>query len=492
MAHHPSPRTSPPGIGKTIARASSPPRSRGPGARPRLRGPLPDSAPGSAFVSAARPLSPVPAVAAAVAAGVLLAAAGPGELRAQEASGETAPVVRLGDEEREPGAELSEVFRVGRAMGEDWEQFARVADLAFDGSGRLYLLDAGPNRVLVFGPEGTFLRELGGAGGGPGELQSPSAIAVTTDGEVVVHDAGRRSLVVYGPDGEHRRDVSLDATEAFRLEGNRLEPDSTGGVLFVPFRLPGVDLAEGGIRRAEVEGSEDGEGDRRPPLLRLVPGNDARADTLALGPSSGEPSFRRSSSSGGRTRFAFSTGNEVFAPTLSWGPLPGGGAAVVDDTAYAVRIVDGSGRALRELRRDFGPRAVTGEIEEKMRERRRRSLEEGNFRIQSSGVPASVQRELRESLLQNVVEGMTFAEVVPPVQEIRTDPAGRIWVRRYGEDPSKAGPVDLLHAEGRYLATLPPEAWPDALGPDGRAAYVEEDDLGAERVVVRRLPAPLR
>ena len=71
---------------------------------------------------------------------------------------------------------------------------------------------------------------------------------------------------------------------------------------------------------------------------------------------------------------------------------------------------------------------------------------------------------------------------------------GRIWVQRRGEEPGSPGPIDVLTSDGRYVGTLAADATtvPDAFGPNGMAAFIEFDEFDVARVVVRRLPTPVR
>ncbi|MCY3809617.1 MAG: hypothetical protein OXG58_09395 [Gemmatimonadetes bacterium] len=71
---------------------------------------------------------------------------------------------------------------------------------------------------------------------------------------------------------------------------------------------------------------------------------------------------------------------------------------------------------------------------------------------------------------------------------VRTDPSGRVWVRRRGNDAKERGPIDLMTDSGRYIGTIVMQELLWAVSQSGLAAYVEEDDNGVESVVVRRLP----
>ena len=78
-------------------------------------------------------------------------------------------VIELPAEDRPLEADFEEVYRAGSLAGEDWEQFGRIASLAFDGAGNLYVLDRQAARVVVVSPDASHLRSFGRAGDGPGE-----------------------------------------------------------------------------------------------------------------------------------------------------------------------------------------------------------------------------------------------------------------------------------------------------------------------------------
>jgi len=60
-----------------------------------------------------------------------------------------------------------------------------------DVSGRTYIAGDPIDNVLVFGPDGRFVRRIGSSGSGPGELKDGSSLVVTGDGEFSVLDRGR-------------------------------------------------------------------------------------------------------------------------------------------------------------------------------------------------------------------------------------------------------------------------------------------------------------
>ena len=87
------------------------------------------------------------------------------------------------------------------------------------------------------------------------------------------------------------------------------------------------------------------------------------------------------------------------------------------------------------------------------------------------------------------IETMEFYDEVPVVRELSTSWSGRIWVQRRGEEPVSDGPIDVLAPDGRYLGSFRTGAarLPDAFGPGGLAAFIEQDELDIKTVVVGRL-----
>ncbi|MBN1249560.1 MAG: TIGR03663 family protein [Anaerolineae bacterium] len=73
--------------------------------------------------------------------------------------------------------------------------------LALGPNGELFVTDTGNKRVQVFDLEGNFLREFGGGGTGPGQLDEPVGIAVNADGLVAVADTWNRRVQVFTSEG---------------------------------------------------------------------------------------------------------------------------------------------------------------------------------------------------------------------------------------------------------------------------------------------------
>ncbi len=67
--------------------------------------------------------------------------------------------------------------------------------------GAVYVTDQGSHVVQQFGPDGTWLRDIGTAGTRPGELSAIGAVAVTSDNQVVVADGGSNRIVRFDATG---------------------------------------------------------------------------------------------------------------------------------------------------------------------------------------------------------------------------------------------------------------------------------------------------
>lgn len=89
------------------------------------------------------------------------------------------------------------------------EQLKQPHDAAFDKQGNIYITDTGHRRVLVFGPGGDFLRQLGKGGAGKGEFVTPLGIAVGEDGRVYVADESAGKVVIFRSNGEFLREFRV-------------------------------------------------------------------------------------------------------------------------------------------------------------------------------------------------------------------------------------------------------------------------------------------
>ena len=383
------------------------------------------------------------------------------------------------------------VFTVGTEEGRDWEMFSGIRTVAFDRSDNLYVLDGQNYRVVVFDARGRYLRHFGKRGGGPGELQAPLSLVINTDGNVVVNDIANRAFVVFKPTGEHVSNIPFP--EDLGFPGN-VFADGRGGVL--TRTLPRVVPQPGAAPPAAPSGPEFAN------IVRLPLQEKAASQQLYRIPIAPPQEQQLSGGSGNEQRRAFIRMDPVFAPTQLFAPLPNGALAVQHESPFAVKILDANGRAVRTLAREFPVRRVTERDKEAWKERQENGENPRGTQIMVSMGPQGSSTTIGAggarsgggagAPMRIDVEQTTFADVMSVVTGLRSDPQGRLWIQRRHQNGSASGPIDLVTAEGRYIGTLPAQELPNAVSASGLAAWIVLDDLGVERVTVRRLPANWR
>ena len=363
-------------------------------------------------------------------------------------------------------ATLEEVYRVGGAAAEGWGALGFVEQVAFDGAGRLFVLDEDVSRIIVIDTDGGLVREFGREGEGPGEFTWPEGFTVLRDGSAVVYDGWHSTFLVFGPEGGFERQVRMPIPDADDVDVNvtRIESawDGTAVVPTVAVEWVYIDLATGEARA------------ERGPVERIH---------------LEEPEARREPIAEHRLMGSFHE-NLMFAPELLVAPLPGGGAAFVDSVTYAVNVAGPTGGVARVLTRAIAPREVTEGLRDAWREAASEAL-----RTELAGELAGVAGPMPEPMkrvLDEFVNRWKLAGEVPVVRSLKSDREGRLWVERAGEEVTAegfaGGPIDVVSPEGDYVGTYaagsPP--MPAAFGPGGLLAFLETDSLGAITIVVRR------
>ena len=389
-------------------------------------------------------------------------------------------VVQLPAADRPLGWTAPEVFTVGDDEVRAEEQFSRITATAFDTRDNLYVLDGDVGRIAVFDRTGTLVRQFGRKGEGPGELRFPAAMAVTVDGLVVVLDPGNRALVVYDLDGKYQRNLPID--RAIGIGGRFLTAHPKGGVVFA--LNPGVSIVGGapqidtsGVRvfwqRSLEEGAE-------PVLLYTVkePGDAA--------PTRVERS--------GNSVMMMRTAPPAFTPRLHFGITGDGSLAFNRSADYELHVVTRPGAIAHALVRPIRPRKVTEADKEMERKRRLDAMRSGSGPTivvgggGGGGVrPAISQERLREAQEEGL-RNLQFAETMPVIQGLLTDPGGRLWIWRAGPSAGNPPVIDIVDAAGRYAGTVSGLAFPSAVSNSGLASYSTMNELDVPVVVVRRVP----
>ena len=359
-------------------------------------------------------------------------------------------------------AETEHVYTVGAYMGEDWESFGLLADVAFDGAGNAHIVDMRADRIVVVAPDGSFQRMVGGSGEGPGELRSPSALHVYPDGGYVVN--GTSAIDIFAPGGEHLRRIVMSVSAGTPRWDAKSFRD--GSFVSTVFRFD-IERFREGLEQLDPPG--------RP--IEIFPIEHGEPEVLYTAwdlpdPEGDRRRARRSSSSDGVSRMS---AGRAFEPRLHFDVTSDDRLAVVDSIGYRVKLVARDGSVVGTVERPIAPLTVTEAMKEAARDR---------YRAREVPSNVGIFRIERES-----VDELRFADEVPVIANMAVDWEDRIWVERTGADGVEPGPIDIVTPEGDYVGTLPADGVriPGAFGPNGLMAYTEADEVGIPTVRVIRL-----
>lgn len=387
--------------------------------------------------------------------------------------------VTLPERDRALQGAPEDVFRVGVEEGNETEVFSNIAGVGFDDAGNLFVLDRDNGRILVFDASGKYVRTVGSRGQGPGEFTFPVGLAVFPDGSLAVMDLGNSGISLFDPKGEYSDIVSPRPGVVQPRPSMILAPSTDRSLLLAGAQImasPGAPPQVSDslpIVRVAVDGTTE-----------IVHRTYNKGPTLSVsgGPNAQEVRLQSP---------------PVFTPQVTWAGLPDGGIAVSPGLNYEVRVVAPSGSVSRVLTRPIQPRAVSERDRDAARERTREQLESGSggLRIEENNGRRSISaggRGMPRQQIEQRLAAMEFAERVPVVRGISSDRAGNIWVQRDGGAGSEDYPIDVVTAAGEYRGTVRGIDMPSAFGPNGLVAFIETDDLGVQRVSVRRLPQAWR
>ena len=362
-------------------------------------------------------------------------------------------------------ARLVEEASIGVEAGADEYMLGQISSV-YATDDRIYVVDSQVPAVRVYDHEGSFVRNLGGKGQGPGEYTFPTIVAADEDGRVFLVVLNARRINVYDATGE------IADTWPFPNYWCCVWPmyPLAGEAVWAPVRQ-GEDISDSryGVQAVGPDGAS---GD-----VTWIPEIDYERATFAVGDREG---------------------TAPFSAYLTWNPGPDGlllvGAS--DTYRFEVHHPDGSKRIVQRF---WEPVPVPAEHREWERRRMvasRRRYTDPEFTWDGAEIPNHKP---------------AYLELIPAL-------SGETWVVRWGasvrltdcvEDPIRAGYeasyerpcwdndniVDVFGADGRYLGEvdLPDDVNPDANRfsvDDRRIVTLVEDANGVLRVKRYRLVLP--
>ncbi|MXW56777.1 MAG: hypothetical protein F4Z59_09040 [Gemmatimonadales bacterium] len=359
-------------------------------------------------------------------------------------------------------AALVPELSIGEVEGPDEYLFGRIGSIAVDDDRNVYVFDQQAREVRMFGPEGGYVRTLGGPGQGPGELQQPEAMALLPDRRVVVRDPGNARLQVYGPEEESLEEWPYVTT----LHSTRSLWTDDRGRTYVAARDP-----------SDPDGFDYD-------LLAVFDPDGTPRDTVA--PPHGD--FEAETVRGETGDGAMAIWGVPFAPRAIWVVHPSGHFASGISSSYAIDLEVPDG--VLRIERTHEPARV--------------------FPREADQARAQTERGIGMTVPGWTWDGPSIPDTKPPFTGLYPGRDGRLWVRVATEsqevenedhDPDSPfstpfvwrSPLrfDVFEADGTYLGAVnPPEDFSSSPSPvfDGNDVWaVSRDDLGIQRVVRYRI-----
>lgn len=378
---------------------------------------------------------------------------------------------------------LDTVAVLGDAFAEDAYQFNNVSagGLASDDAGNLYVLDRQGGRVLKYAPDGSHLATVGRQGEGPGELSQPIALSVGPGDTIWVSDFANSRMTGFPQDGDEPRTIPF--AENAGIPGQRLATLDDGFItMFRP--LFGFSRGSGG-RMEMTRVGQDEDVDSGPPMLpvlRLTRSLEP-VDTLWSAP---EPPMDMVQLEAAN-RVMVTMMSREFYPEFQWAGFSDGAVVISDSAAYVLRVLGPDGTVARTIVRAPAPRPTTEADRERARQRvRDESGQGGGVRIGGGGP----DQETQDRILQQRLEKMTFADVIPRVVGLRVDPASRIWVGVSEDTPDEVDRIDIYDRRGTLLGELRDFPFPDVFLTADRIGVLRSDELDVQQVVILDVNRP--
>lgn len=318
-------------------------------------------------------------------------------------------------------------LRIGQFDGPDEYTFANVYSVNPAPHGGIYVYDGTLDALRQYDSAGTFVRQIGRKGAGPGEFEDPNGVAALPDGRLVVWDARHQRMNLY--------DTSGTFVTSWRLSTNLFSPRAlsvdTAGTIYALLMLDEFD-------------PQHPTAPRRTGLVRLAADGTTR-DTIPT-PTLPEPRTLSTTMRSGSS-FGVTMRPVPYVPQPDWGVSPLGYLVSTSADRYAI-LLHRTGHPLR-VERDVPSVPVEPDEKENLTER--------------------ITAQFHRNTPNWRWDGPEIPDTKPPIRSVTLDAEGRVWVSRsLPSVPLEADP----DAEPAAPNAPPPARWRepqayDVFAPDG-------------------------
>jgi len=339
---------------------------------------------------------------------------------------------------------------LGEDEDDDKQQFTMGSQIAPDGSGNLYVLDPGNDRVVVFDEKGAFLREFGRKGEGPGELQQPKEICLDHEGNLAIFDLGSKKMNTFDTEGKFLREKAI--------------PQSLVSLSHPAFMKNGNILLS--VVRVDPDGTQNFE-------LILY---DQNFNTLKTLDSIPQP--KKDWNKIGEPQFWVGFLKDIFEGIEKGIPV---GASTNGETftsirsnAYQATIYDQNGVEQLKYQKKFKPLPFTSDAKEVAYGKIWQSLCNNPF----------LNNNMPRPIFQKALEQAEVGEVTRPIWEITTMGELTVFLVNYNSTKSE-GTLDFFNASGKCVAQLAYKGTDEFLTGVGNHLYAMGTDENDSLVVTR-------
>ena len=319
---------------------------------------------------------------------------------------------------------MEEDLTLRKKEGSEEYLFERVRNIDINKNDNIYVLDNMAVQVRIFEKNGKLIRTFGSKGQGPGEMQNPLYMQITSKEEVMVYDSGIQRLLFFSIEGKYLRQAS---TARIRYPMHPIKIDSRGELTAILVPPPPM----GGIELKKFDSNLD--------LLMMISKTE------------NDDSYLK------RER-------KAWLPDLLCAVAQNDNIVWGYSKKYEFYVLNPEGKLIRKVIKDYEPVNVTQEDQERYMERYERIL---------TRLPRSRYK-------------IIFPNYFPAFRDISVDEKGRIFLRTYEKVKDKENFFffDVFDSEGKYIAKIPmlvslnrPFVWKN-----NKLYTIEEDEDGFQFV----------